>query len=147
MPSFKQLGSNCISTEKMCETKNQCVCVVIVVVFILFCLTSIVRISIQTKCMLYSTENKKYINKSTNTQAHTSLTKLNPIHFRDYFFSVLSYVIRLIVLQSLVKNVTYFSTTDTFIRSNRSNSKPIWICVHGMWVCVVVTAVVVVVAC
>lgn len=42
----------------------------------------------------------------TYTQTH----KLNPIHFRDYFsfFSVLSYVIRLIVSQSLVKNVTFF---------------------------------------
>lgn len=66
-----------------------------------------------------------HIQTLTRTLVHTTYTsristyahvqKLNPIHFRDYFFSVLSYVIRLIVSQSLVKNVTFFVCACVFI--------------------------------
>lgn len=59
--------------------------------FYFYSVSLLVRISIELKCMLYSTENEK---KQINTHPHTHLYifthvhGLNPIHFRDYFFSL-----------------------------------------------------------
>lgn len=70
----------------------------------------------------------KNINKNTKS-AHThtdpiSCTKINPIHLRDYFFSVLWNVIRLIVSQSLVENCSIFGFCLPRCRHWHRNSIP-----------------------